>query len=1392
MRARLIQLLVIFIVFLFIVTSFGAMVDSTGHNTIISNPVVNAQTVGTSEPVINSITNIYATDEQNIYINGTGFGTNPELVPAEFGNSGCDTVYSNNSPSFAIMDNYKGNGLFDASCNWQAGFDNPNSFFSDCIGVFIKSWNNTNIILTGFGNALGNSTNPSTWAISPGNEITVIIDNPAYPEIAYYNLTVYSAPAKNLSNRYSFLTNSLSTSTGNATLESNTGQLTIISAISSQPIKNIYGFTNQYSTSSHIAIGELQNTTDNNSFSASSSSNYDATSIESVSISSNNYSSLGVLSYNSDSESNQTNSNLSFNISAPGSNDLLVIFTLGYTQVANGFCQNYGINVNGIDDTKALNGTYIQVNFGMWSSVGVNYLYLNSPGKYSVNSVVSSTDGSIELLGFVISPHTNHNYGVSFSETGLKSGTPWSVTLNGETESSTTSTIAFSEPNGTYSYSVSYIPGNTSSPSSGEITVNGANIKKIIGFSSISNNYLLYDNFISDNYINTTKWSIDSTVLENITNIDSNVFGWPITLVSPNDFSYKFDRGLSLYPNNGATSSVYDNMAGLTSNTVFTSPVAVNVNFTISDVSGGDSMIILSNATGGNMIGVFLGSYLYVQDGNNNPTDTGYNINPDVEYHLSISVENSKYTIDISGSGKYSGNFSYSPNGNQTLYLTFGSYIGTFSGEQNTHTETQAIVFQNISVESEGSWNLSVFASSSDGTPDSGVDITVVNAFTNVTASRVTPSNGTVKFSNLKSAEYYVIATQSQDGIVVTVYKHVFIGEPDDPLLLDIPLTIKIIPPPPPKLSVSISSINSTSAEAPWENTFLATPSGYVQNYSYKWYIDKKYAGDGYELNSTFYNPSGTGINSYNICLNVSSQGKWFGTVYNKQVVNTSITQTVYSKPIYINLADLSANQYSQISYGPYNNMAVGYIKGDKLYLNFNITNTYLKNGLPQWLMDIIGISYPYWGLNISDRAGNDNNILNILQPGSSASFNNILLPGIITSINQLPTTTFDLTLNPGTLYAIIGDIIQIVLALTGVLGGVSIITSSSLYIEESIVYDLIMHLAGFSAVNGFKVFSGTPVNIVSALVNSITNILDDLLPALPHILYSIIKQYAPDELKDIGGLIGDLSEKISAIFPGWKLFDLGFDIGAVIGAAIRGDLITEYEIMGYQNSINVCAYDPGNALPNVEILSQNGSAGWDGSWIGSGYSHSSFTASGYAFSIPANGKSTLEIYNPDDLSSMEYNINVSVGNTVKNLKGTLLPNSDVKYSVSSNSTSVSVTKEYQVTFVAKGLSTGTDWSVTLNGLTKSATTNTIIFDIANGTYKYTVSKISGYSVSSSGSIIINGSNLSKTITYTPTSTSSPKSLIPGIANTELYIIFGAAAAIAVVGASIAIIRRRR
>ena len=73
-------------------------------------------------------------------------------------------------------------------------------------------------------------------------------------------------------------------------------------------------------------------------------------------------------------------------------------------------------------------------------------------------------------------------YGITFTESGLTTGTSWAITLNGNVESSSTNTITFTEPNGTYDFSIGNTTGYTVLPQSGVVAVNGTSVSESVIF----------------------------------------------------------------------------------------------------------------------------------------------------------------------------------------------------------------------------------------------------------------------------------------------------------------------------------------------------------------------------------------------------------------------------------------------------------------------------------------------------------------------------------------------------------------------------------------------------------------------------------------------------------------------------------------------------------------------------------------------------------------------------------------------------------------------------------------------------------------------------------------------------------------------------------------------
>jgi hypothetical protein len=114
----------------------------------------------------------------------------------------------------------------------------------------------------------------------------------------------------------------------------------------------------------------------------------------------------------------------------------------------------------------------------------MNYtLAATAPGYVAATAAVTVTPGNTtSAVGLTLIPV---GYEVTFRETGLPSGTPWSVALN-ETPELGTGDLRFpAMANGTYSFDVRSIAGYSASPSLGTIDVSGANVTKTIAFQAL-------------------------------------------------------------------------------------------------------------------------------------------------------------------------------------------------------------------------------------------------------------------------------------------------------------------------------------------------------------------------------------------------------------------------------------------------------------------------------------------------------------------------------------------------------------------------------------------------------------------------------------------------------------------------------------------------------------------------------------------------------------------------------------------------------------------------------------------------------------------------------------------------------------------------------------------
>jgi hypothetical protein len=112
---------------------------------------------------------------------------------------------------------------------------------------------------------------------------------------------------------------------------------------------------------------------------------------------------------------------------------------------------------------------------GGQATLSISNLILGNAGYYQ--GVYNDGNATMIRLGA-----PSAEYPVVFNENGLSNRTSWSVTMNGTTKTSEHPDIAFSEPNGTYSFAIGTPQGYSASSSSRKITVDGAGAHQTIQF----------------------------------------------------------------------------------------------------------------------------------------------------------------------------------------------------------------------------------------------------------------------------------------------------------------------------------------------------------------------------------------------------------------------------------------------------------------------------------------------------------------------------------------------------------------------------------------------------------------------------------------------------------------------------------------------------------------------------------------------------------------------------------------------------------------------------------------------------------------------------------------------------------------------------------------------
>ena len=141
---------------------------------------------------------------------------------------------------------------------------------------------------------------------------------------------------------------------------------------------------------------------------------------------------------------------------------------------------------------------YVNLSTGQSFCSSTNIITFTAPnGTYSYTIATtdktyepSPSSGSFTVNGGSVSKSVSFSevkYTVTFTESGLPSGTTWYVNLSNGVDSGaiTGTSYSFSLTNGTYSYATSNVSGYSVSLSSGSISINGASVSKAVTFSPV-------------------------------------------------------------------------------------------------------------------------------------------------------------------------------------------------------------------------------------------------------------------------------------------------------------------------------------------------------------------------------------------------------------------------------------------------------------------------------------------------------------------------------------------------------------------------------------------------------------------------------------------------------------------------------------------------------------------------------------------------------------------------------------------------------------------------------------------------------------------------------------------------------------------------------------------
>jgi hypothetical protein len=842
---------------------------------------------------------------------------------------------------------------------------------------------------------------------------------------------------------------------------------------------------------------------------------------------------------------------------------------------------------------------------------------------------------------------------VTFAETGLPPSTLWNVNFDGANHSSTNPTIQFPASNGTHSFVIDPVANYISTPASGNIIVNGSDIKISVSFTPIpapAGGLIFEDEFAQDTCLNTALWRVNAPLLYDISAYESSAFNEEVSVSYPNLPLAFSGQGM----NWGMTG--YNTMSAVTSNIVFTPPYLVTIDASASLSSGNPIAVFLTNKEPSSFIALFVSNSMWVQVGKNNPVDIYDHVSLGKIYSFQISVTVSSLQISVLDGVQLLVTYSQQlgVTSDYGYLLTLGSFAGQIPGEQHSNPCSVAACYSYVAVTSSSTWNLTVTVEDDKFHPMQNVNVVVTNLFRNSNLTQNTNAEGTTLFTKIISGFYTVSAWASQADNVITEHFPLQIADTSAPQLIDMHVTIILSIPLPDALSVRISLSDEAKLEglAPINDTFHADAFGWVGNYTYAWYVNNtvQQFGSNSDFREVF-----DSAGSYTVKVTASSSGTWYGQPEEtRSATSGSLTIHVSNSP-YLAFLDTSGDNVATLSHNGIPNQAVFYIEDGRVLIEANATdNAFDVISVPEWLSTWLGVENALRGISLGavvdgNEAAVDTGM--IIEPGSTASLNNASLPlGVPTGLQALQGYKFKVILDPMAKWALAGDAVTVVF---GMLGAVTTLKSMAPSISGSDMAWIISQMVQLLAEGGARLaidISSNTRDISSALGSAAGKLMNSLcsalLEAIPEALQRILLRYLGSNLvsRICTALVSQVLHFGVKLASGLETLYLTaqflVDAAVLLSTILKGQVGQEYTItdINAMDAVTVTGYSP---APYVTVQKGTDIYGYNGGWVSStsAFVCSDFTPEKYSFAFedPDNVQLMVQVPPGQDLS--EYSI---------------------------------------------------------------------------------------------------------------------------------------------------------